>query len=83
VLAPGGIKNESEHTGSFAGSGPVFGFQEPLADRLDLVTELTGAKEGAIGRANQPAHSVRLGQPESRGQLPERHGCQPSGLPGT
>jgi len=43
----------------FAGSGPVFGFREAVADSLDLATEHTGAKEGAIGPANQVAHAVR------------------------
>jgi hypothetical protein len=53
-------------------------------DSLDLVTERTGAKAGAIGPANQVAHAVEMSQPESRGELPERHrrqlprqsGCQ-------
>ncbi len=52
----------------FAGSGPVFGFREAVMDSLDLVTERTGANEGAIGPENQVAHAVRMGQPESRGQ---------------
>jgi hypothetical protein len=49
-----------------ARSGPVFGFREAVADSLDLVTEQTGAKEGAIGPANQVVHAVRMGQPLSR-----------------
>ena len=40
-----------------------------MADSLDLITERTGAKEGAIGLANQVAHAVRMGQPESQGAL--------------
>ncbi len=57
----------------FAGFGPVFDFRETVADCLDLVTERTGAKEGAIGPANEVTHAVRMGQPEGRGQVPERH----------
>ena len=82
----------TEHTGAkvgaigpgsgFAGSGLVFGFREAVADSLDLVTEHTGAKEGAIGPANQVAHAVRMGQPESRRQLPERHRRQLPRQPG-
>ncbi len=82
----------TEHTGAkvgaigpgsgFAGSGLVFGFWEAVADSLDLVTEHTGAKVGAIGPADQVAHAVRMGQPESRGQLPERHRRQLPRQPG-
>ena len=68
--------------GGFAESGPVFGFREAVADSLDLATEHTGAKEGAIGPANQVAHAVRMGQPESRRQLPKRHGRQLPRQPG-
>jgi hypothetical protein len=50
----------------FAGAAEVFGFQDPLADRLDLITERTEAMEGAIGTANQAAHGGRMAQPESR-----------------
>ena len=66
----------------FAGLGPIFGFREAVADSLDLATEHTGAKEGAIGPANQVAHAVRMGQPESRRQLPKRHGRQLPRQPG-
>jgi len=59
------------------------GFEEPLADRLNLVREGTGPNEGAIDPANQVAHFVRMGQPESRGQLPERHWRQLPPQPGT
>ncbi len=38
------------------------GFRDPVADSLDLVTERTGAEEGAIGPANQVAHAVGMGQ---------------------
>ena len=41
------------------------GFEEPLADRRDLVTERTGAKEGEIGPANRVVDTVRMGQPET------------------
>ncbi len=33
---------------SFAGSGPVFGFREAVADSLDLVTERMGAETGEV-----------------------------------
>src|SRR5208282_4151765 len=35
----------SNGRGSFAGSAPVSGFREAVADSLDLVTERTGAEE--------------------------------------
>ena len=35
---------------TFVGSGSVFGFPESLADRLDLVTEQTGAKDARSTR---------------------------------
>ena len=48
-----GFAGSGPSRGGFARSGPVFGFREAVADSLDLATEHTGAKEGAIGPANQ------------------------------
>ncbi|HKI20622.1 MAG TPA: hypothetical protein VKA15_22220, partial [Isosphaeraceae bacterium] len=53
-----------------------------MADRLDLVTQRKGAGEGPIGLANQVAHAIRMGQPESRRQFPKRHGRQLPRQPG-
>ena len=64
-----GSRGASRGEGRLGLRGARAGFREAVVDILDLVTEQTGAKEGAIGPANQVAHAVRMGQSEGRGQL--------------